>query len=286
MILLILSKLLPRRLDLNAADRFHSVDSRMSADSNPTGLFAPGFYRTNTRALTLRELVRWFGWWRLPLTYAVTRLKKFPGGVWMPELWADTECGREELSDRLWEFTASHRAAFERLGFAITGFNRIKRQLNLHMNSRDGGGIQWLHANRSYVGLILYSRHRMPEPVNQAREKVIIAFTAVFPGGTFACTNNRLGFDPLPGQEVLRLKRDDPVFLFEHFLRAVERRGEVPVSFPDAGALRRWHDGQEMKHFESRVKRRLFVRMSDEEVRRAQRSFPPPLPADQTKPPG
>ena len=62
-------------------------------------MFAPGYYKTNYRALRLRDMVRWYGFSKGLSAYLITRFKQADSGVWMPELWIDTGCSREDLSE-------------------------------------------------------------------------------------------------------------------------------------------------------------------------------------------
>ncbi len=62
-------------------------------------MFAPGYYKTNYRALRLREMVRWYGFSKGLLGLSGhSRFKQADSGVWMPELRIDTECRQEDLS--------------------------------------------------------------------------------------------------------------------------------------------------------------------------------------------
>src|ERR1051326_7729490 len=119
-------------------------------------MYPPGFYKTDHRKLTLGEMVRWYGFWRLPVIYFATRKPPRPLGFWMPALWADLECQRNELSDRFWTATARQREDFERLGFKEIGFGKIKPSANLHPSARDDGRLTYLDATRSCIGMLFY----------------------------------------------------------------------------------------------------------------------------------
>src|SRR5437870_8047479 len=85
-------------------------------------------------------------------------------GVWMPDLWADLECPRDEMSHRFWEATAKYRESFERLGFVACGFGRLKRDMNLNPAFREQGKINYLDASRSCMGGLMYSRIHVLTP--------------------------------------------------------------------------------------------------------------------------
>src|SRR3954465_14685595 len=120
-------------------------------------MFSPGFYKTDHRKLTLREMVRWYEWWRLPVIYAATRKAPRIAGFWMPSLWADLECQRDELSDRFWKATSGQRESFEHLGFKEVGFGKVRPSLRLHPMVQDNGKITFLDAARSCIGMLFYT---------------------------------------------------------------------------------------------------------------------------------
>jgi hypothetical protein len=263
-------------------------------------VYAPGYYKTDHRALRIRELIRWYGLRRLPRMFLATRSKPPSVGLWMPGLWADLECSRDDLSHRFWEATSKHRKSFEGLGFVECGFGRLKRNMNLNPAYREQGKINYLGASRTCVGCLLYSRNHAPvpverdsnlrlrngasvtiratKPVSRDIEQVVIWFTSVFKEAVISCTNNNYSFDPPHGEEVARVTSDDPAFIHERFLSLCSRRDEAPRVFPDDSSLRAWFDAYQIKAFENRVRRGLFVKMSDQEIAEARRRLPPEPP--------
>lgn len=242
-------------------------------------IYPPGFYRTNARAVSIKELIRWFGIWRLPLVYLAARFgPRQTTGHWMPQLWKDLECEQRELSDEFWQRTHQHRDAMEKLGFICAGLSKFRTTLNLTPNVLETGRISYLHKNNSYIGIILYRKSSVPGPVYKTRDLMIIAFTAVFKDRSLSVTNNKLIFEPDEDQKVVRILKDDASLLYDEFLKAVQREPEQPVVFSDHEQLRQWYDSRQIKSFEMRVKRGLFVKMTDLEIEQARRKIPPPLP--------
>lgn len=253
------------------------MKSGLNTDSS--GTYPPGFYRTNARVVSIKELIRWYGIWRLPLVYLVTRLgPRQKTGSWMPQLWKDLECEQQDLSDHFWQMTHRHRDAMEKLDFVCTGFSKFKPTLNLTPNVLETGRISYLHKNNSYIGIILYRRSHVPGPVYKTRDMIIIAFTAVYKDQSLSVTNNKLVFEPDADQKVIRILKDDASLLYDEFLKAVQREQEQPVVFSDHDQMRQWFDSRQIKSFETRVKRGLFIKMTDLEIEQARRRVPPPLP--------
>jgi hypothetical protein len=236
----------------------------------------PGYYKVNYRAISLGGLARMRGLLRSPLAYLITRFKRPTATAWMPTLWTELECSKQDLSERFWTSTVRQRQAFASLGFSELGFKKLKRILNpLH---RDNGGINYLDATRSHFGQLIYNRTHVPAPVEADKEQVTIAFAAVFQQGTLSYTNDKSPFDPLPQHEIVRHPSDDVGSLYHEFLERLKRRPEAPRRFPDVDSLRRWFDSNQLEVFEDRVQRGLFIKMSDAEVEVARRKLPPPLP--------
>jgi hypothetical protein len=238
----------------------------------------PGFYKPNPRVLSVRELIRFRGLLRFPLAFFTTRTKSKPGdGVWMPSLWADIACTRQELTERFWQITEPQRHAFEKLGFQECGLAKAKPHLNLNPHIQDNGKITYLDSSRSHIGQIVYIKIHVAPPIDRDRERVNIGITAVFAGGTVTYRNNNKHTDPVPAHEVFTVGSDDPGVIYARFLPHLVRRKEPPQVFPDDGSLHRWVDDEQMKRFERLVQRGLFIRMTDEEVAEARRKLPPPL---------
>jgi hypothetical protein len=194
----------------------------------------------------------------------------------MPALWAELECARQELSERFWAATARHRQAFAKLGFSELGFKKVKRLLNPLY--RDSGGVNYLDGSRSHFGQMIYQKTHVPAPVGTDREHITISFTAIYDQGILSCVNNRSPFDSLPHHEVVRHPSDDVEEVYREFLKLIKRRPKTPRRFADDDSLRRWFDANQQEVFQDRVRRGLFIKMTDAEIEVARRRLPPPLP--------
>jgi len=226
-------------------------------------MFIPGYYKINYRAMRVRELVRWYGFQRGFKTYLITRSKQPNAGSWMPGLWTDMQCPQEDLSEEFWLATKPHRLAFEQLGFVACAFLKVTKNLNPLI--RDSGAINYLDPTRRHFGQLLFNRvyHRnVGEEVNN----IAIAFTAAFAKSSLSCTNNLRAFDAFASHKIIRLASYDAKLIHQKFLEQLQRCKEVPRQFPDDESLRQWSDARQVEAFEDRVRRRLFIPMTDEEV--------------------
>lgn len=220
------------------------------------------------------------GWRRAISGYWATRFMRPGGGMWMPGTWSATECKREDLSEQFWLATKPHRKDFEELGFIECRFNKIGEIHNLNPALRDSGGVSYLDPTRRYFGLLLYHRiyhRRTGREVNE----IIIAFTAALQAKDFSCTNHQKAYDPPADSEVIRLNSYDVKFIYHQFLQVLQQRKETPRQFADLESLKQWFDARQLKAFEDRVGRRLFIPMTEAEVTAAKaqlQSGAPPIP--------
>jgi hypothetical protein len=243
-----------------------------------------GFYKTNYRAMRLRECIRISGFRRGLRFFFNSRFMKPGGGTWMPNLWTEGDCLEQDLSEEFQLAAKPHRKDFEDLGFTVCRFGKIK---SLNPRIRDTGSIFYLDASRHYFGQIIYYRSYRGKVQGEVNE-IIIAMTAVFESRSFSCTNNRKAFDTLGDSEVLRLNSYDVKFIHQQFLQQLQKRAASPRQFPDVESLQKWFDARQLKNFEERVQRRLFVPMSETEVAETQarrQSGAPPIPIRRTSVP-
>lgn len=199
----------------------------------------------------------------------------------MPGLWAENECKTEDLSPDFWQATKPHRRDFEQLGFTRC---RLSKQIKiLNPLIRDTGAIFYLDSSRRYFGQLLYNRHYQPSRHAEINE-IVIAFTAVFEHDSFSCTNNRKSFDSLSSAKVCRLQSYDVHRIYHRFQEELQRRSDSPRTFPDVESIRQWFDARQIKNFEDRVRRGLFIPMSDGEIEAARAAMQPGSPpAPQTR---
>jgi hypothetical protein len=245
-------------------------------------MFPPGYYLTNHRALRFREIVRMVGLKMAFLAYLTTRFKQPTDPTWMPGLWRELECRQEDLSDYFWQGTKPHREEFEKLGFKVCRYSKVTR--NLNPNLRDTGGIFYLDSSRRYVADLIYHRLYIPATGN-IRNSIIIAFTAVFEQGCVSFTNCRNRFDPTGRNEVVQVSSYNVGHIYQQFISHVQRQQDQPREFATLESLRAWSDERNVLTFEERVRRRLFVPMTDDQVEAAKRRLgkPPPLPGKSPK---
>jgi hypothetical protein len=143
-------------------------------------MFEPGYYKTNYRALRLREMIRWYGWRRGIRAWVRTRFKPMSRtGRWMPGLWTENECKTEDLSPDFWQATKPHRADFEKLGFVQCHSTKATKKGDQLSNPSllDSGGIFFLDSTRCYFGQLIYSRS-YGAANQQESNNIVIAFTA------------------------------------------------------------------------------------------------------------
>lgn len=196
----------------------------------------------------------------------------------MPQLWADLECDQQALSEQFWQRTMKHREAMEKLGFVGCGFSRLKDEFNLNQLKLDNGKVIYIHRNKTHLALVLYQKNRVPGPVYKEKEVIVAAFTAAYPAGSLSCSNARGGFEPSPDEKVVRIRTDDVSALYNIFLDAVKRRSEQPLTFSTPEQMQQLFDERLIMRFENRLKRGLFVKMTDGEIEQAKKKIPPPLP--------
>lgn len=241
-------------------------------------MYTPGYYKTDPHALRLRELVRWYGIWRLPTLLLARRFMKPPaGGTWMPGLWDELACPREELPERFWGASVREREAVERLGFVEVGCGTLKPWMNLNPAILGQGRITYLDSTRRIVCSVICVRNLLPAPLNREVETVVTAFAAYFEGNALCVTNHPRVFDTVPGSTVIRMPTGDAAAMCERIGAAIRVRKTEPRAFPDVVLLRESFDAELIREFEARVRRGLFVRMTEDEIAEARRSMPPPV---------
>jgi hypothetical protein len=196
----------------------------------------------------------------------------------MPQMWADMECTEHELSPRFFSSTTAVRGRLQNLGFDVVGFKKLRKILN--PAQRDHGGINLIDHSRSHIAQVLYVGIYARPPIDSYRESVVVAFTARWGKSTLSYTNEaHTGFDSVPGHEVVRVASDDVAYIYSRFVDAVGKRKELPIPFSSNQELYDWFDSMTTVAFNHRVRRGLYVRMSDQEVDAALEKIPPPLPA-------
>ncbi len=215
-------------------------------------------------------------------SYLVTRFKRPQNDTWMPGLWGSIECRQEDLSEYIWQGTKPHRADFEKLGFAVCRYSKITKSLN--PNLRDSGGIVYLDSSRRFVAHLVYHRLYVPAK-GSIRNIIVIAFTAVFEQGCLSYTNSKNRFDPLDQDEVICLDSYNVSFIYQQFLSHVQRRRDQPREFPTLESLRHWFDDLQVKRFEERVSRRLFIPMTEKQVAAARQRLEKPAASTLASPP-
>jgi hypothetical protein len=241
-------------------------------------MHATGYYKINYRAIRLQEwfrMLKWFLLPLLPLIWLVTRFMRSRAGtaIWMPSLWRDTECRKEDLSVGFWQATAGHRRALEQLGFTECGFSQVKKHLN--PNYRDTGRITYLDRSRGHIGKLFYMKIHVRPPFDVDREFVKIEFTAIFEKTSLICTNNKFAVDALSPQTVVRLSTTDTALIYERFLQCLKKFPDTPRCFPDEESLRHWWDAKQTEAFDEAMRRGLFVRVEDAEAEKARRGLAP-----------
>jgi len=196
--------------------------------------------------------------------------KSLPSG-WMPGTWAELECPEQDLSQAFRTATAAYREKFKQLGFVELGFKKLKGVLNpIH---RDDGGVNYLDGSRCQFGQLIYNRSFLRAQKTE-KEHVVIGFTAVFQDEIVSCTNRVTPLDDaLPNRKVTRVESNDVAFLHRKFVEQLAQRGRSPRRFDDLAALQKWFDAQRIEVFEDKVRRGLWVRMSDYEVEKVRRKL-------------
>lgn len=231
---------------------------------------AAGYYKTSHRALRLGEMVRRFGWWRGLKAYWKARSSATStGGTWMPGSWAETECRSEDLSEEFRLATKPHQKSFEELGFNRVRFFKVK---SLHSTIRDSGGATYLDPTGCHVGTLHFMRV-FRRAQGRLVNEIVISFAAAFETGLLSCSNRKRLFDMVPPTERVYVNSYNAKIVYEKFLEVLRRHQDAPRRFPDVPSLRQWFDERQIKAFEERVQRGLFVPMSDEEVAAAKAKF-------------
>jgi hypothetical protein len=237
--------------------------------------------------MRLRELVRWHGWRRGIGLWLRTRYMPMSRHAnWMPRLWAECECKPEDLSPEFWQATKPHRADFEKLGFVQCHLTQATKKSDKISDPsiRDSGGIFFLDSTQCYFGQVLYVRTFAGSQRGETNS-IRISFSAAFKHGNLTCTNQSPTFDSANTGKVIRINSYDVPVIYNRFREELQRCSETPRSFPDLDSLRQWSDALKLKAFEDRVRRGLFVRMTEPEAaaawaerQRYPAGPPPPLP--------
>jgi hypothetical protein len=249
---------LPEGLEESALARTKVLSDPQPTDEvtrNPS----PGYYKVNLCAVNPKAPAG----------------ESIPVG-WMPAFWSDLECSERDLTEGFQRGVAKYREQLKHLGFAEVGFKKVRRFLN--PNHRDNGGINYLDSSRCYFGQLIYRRFHLAAR-NEEKEGVVISFTVALEDGILSCTNSAEALsDSLPNHEIVRLQSEDVAVIHKGLIEHPRLRVGQRRRFVDLLSLQAWFDSNAVEVFEDRVRRGIFLRMSDYEVAIARRKLPPPLP--------
>ena len=220
---------------------------------------SPGYYKVNAK----------------PEDSTQRFLNSIPS-AWMPGIWAELECQKQDFSAAFFKTTDAIRNQFISLGFKEAGFKIHKRVLN--PNFRDSGSITFIDDSRSQIGQLIYNKSVLSSPQNLEHETIVISFTTVSANARFSCANNpKTPFKPLPHHEVVRVESNDITFIYQNFVEHLQKRHEKLQLFPDEQSIQIQFDQNAREVFEAQVRQGWFIKMSDYEVAVAQRKLPPAL---------
>lgn len=202
--------------------------------------------------------------------------KSIPFG-WMPGVWADLQCHELDISKRCLDAIAIYRRELKDLRFAEVGLKALRRVLSI--NHRDSGGVNLLDGSRCYYCQLIYHKTFHPA-INADKEKVSISFTAVFEHDVLSFSNiTATPFESLPHHKVIRIESNDITVMYQNFVQHLAKRADKPRPFVDLPSLQAWFDAEQLAILEDRVRKGIFVRMSDHEVEVALGNLPPGHPA-------
>jgi hypothetical protein len=232
------------------------------------------YYKTDSRRISFREywhLSRKRGFLIAWLNKILGRRLNLTTGIPEPQPFRDKIVERESLSPLMLERFDQARADFQRLGF--NEFWLFRSPISLT------GGISCallaLHPAKTTTGKVIYAAFR-------TREQQVVTFQSELSDGTIlSTTNKRRDFDPPPDAIVERYIGESAAGLWERHQKKLEtlQPHNPPVRLADFSQLAAFEDKLIQRSFDDKIRRGIWVEMTDAEVAalRAKR-LPPPIP--------
>jgi hypothetical protein len=232
------------------------------------------YYRTDSRKISFREYWNISRGGRFPFAalYKILGIPlKLTEGIPEPQ----------PLRDRLIEAAAIPRRALEKLDPAILEFRELGFDQFWFSTQKDsmmigsGYAVQTLHSSHLAIGKIISASYR-------TRENFVLAFFSRFKDGTIlATTDKEPAFRVLPGYVVQRLPRGTGARrLWElHQKKLAAPRGDIPPdTFANFDQVAAFDDETVRAMYEDKIRRRIWVEMTEAEVAALRSKRQPPLP--------
>ncbi|HEY1173011.1 MAG TPA: hypothetical protein VGH19_16705 [Verrucomicrobiae bacterium] len=228
-----------------------------------------GYYLTNGRAVSLSEMYRMAGFWRLPFAFLYKLTTKPSAPFWMPGTSDALDCSRTELPAQVLEKLQANRADIQALGFNEFAYGQDRRSLVPDL--RENGSISFLHQERNITAILLYTKMVIESLANREIETTIVAFTSAIGNTALTASNDTKGFDVIPGRIFVPVNSNSPTVIFSAFKNALNKSGKQPRVFNDSTEANQWQDQMTWEAFTHRVHRQLFIKMTDAEVAEAEK---------------
>jgi hypothetical protein len=211
---------------------------------------------------------------RFPLAvlFKVLRIPlKLPAGIPEPQPLRDRLIDGNTIPRNISERLNSVIPEFRELGFDQFWFHTLKDVLMI----ASGYGVQALHSSHLVIGQILFVSYK-------ARERFALAFVSRFSDGTIlATTDTKPNFRPLPNYIVQRFPGAGARRLWELHQKkqAALSTSAAPLTFANFEQTAAFADEASRASFEDRIRRGIWVEMTEAEVAALRAKLPPPLPA-------
>jgi hypothetical protein len=232
------------------------------------------YYRADSRKISVGEYWNMTRGARFPLAvlFKVLRIPlKLPAGIPEPQPLRDRLIDGNTIPRNISERLNSVIPEFRELGFDQFWFHTLKDVLMI----ASGYGVQALHSSHLVIGQILFVSYK-------ARERFALAFVSRFSDGTIlATTDTKPNFRPLPNYIVQRFPGAGARRLWELHQKkqAALSTSAAPLTFANFEQTAAFADEASRASFEDRIRRGIWVEMTEAEVAALRAKLPPPLPA-------
>ena len=212
----------------------------------------------NIKALSVREIFRWRGFLRFPISYISKWEIPLGPPTLLPVLWDDKKCSESDLSSGFFESTEESRSAMLKSGFTIVGYMKTDPIARNDKFGVENGCIRYLHTNNRIMATLIYGKRKKSNG-SGIKISVDISMNLKIDNMIYVSTNAKTLFDPAPNTKRAVINTKSPEVLLEALLEMVGTKINDARSIDSIEEYIAYDDRFQWELLERWIKRKLYV---------------------------